>query len=55
MEFLKIVQENLIRIFCNSKNRKYFSLRLGYVFGKRMKNFRIIKKIFLINKVIEIQ
>ena len=42
----KIVQENLIRIFCNSKNRKYFSLRLGYVFGKRMKNFRIIKKIF---------
>lgn len=43
----KFLQEKILHIYCNNKNIDFLSYRLGYVFGDKMSNQRLVKKIYL--------
>lgn len=44
----KYMQENILRIYSQNNNISFLSYRLGYVYGKKMKKQRLVKK-FLLN------
>lgn len=43
----KLMQENILKVFCYRHNISFLSYRLGYVYGNKMNRQRLIKKILL--------
>ena len=40
----KVAQENIFRVYCKINNIKLLILRLGYVYGDQMPDYRLLKK-----------
>ena len=40
----KLAQENIFRVYCKINNIKLLILRLGYVYGDQMPDFRLLKR-----------
>ena len=40
----KFAQENIFRVYCKINNIKLLILRLGYVYGNQMPDYRLLKK-----------
>ena len=43
----KMMQENILKVYCYKHNIKFLSYRLGYVYGNKMNNKRLLKKLLL--------
>ena len=43
----KFMQEKLLQVYCQKNNIDFLCYRIGYVFGRKMKNKRLVKKILL--------
>ena len=41
----KFAQENIFRVYCKINNIKLLILRLGYVYGNQMPDYRLLKKL----------
>lgn len=46
----KLMQENILRVYCYKNNIKFLSYRLGYIYGKKMSHKRLLKKLILKHK-----
>ena len=43
----KFMQENILRVYCYKKNIMFLTYRLGYVYGNKINDKRLVKKILL--------
>lgn len=43
----KFMQEKLLQVYCHKNNIDFLCYRIGYVFGRKMQNKRLVKKILL--------
>ena len=46
----KLMQENILKVYCYKKNISFLSYRLGYVYGHKMNKRRLVKKILINHK-----
>tara|TARA_B110000483_G_scaffold214172_1_gene263837 strand:- start:114 stop:947 length:834 start_codon:yes stop_codon:yes gene_type:complete len=46
----KLMQENILKVFCNKNHISFLNYRLGYVYGNKMNALRLVKRLLIIHK-----
>ena len=46
----KLMQENILKVYCYKESIRFLSYRLGYVYGNKMNKQRLVKRILLNHK-----